>query len=138
MGLRVMAEETSSKASIQDILKTVEQGREQQGQPSTDTALVQYRIMQEKHRLLSAIFIAVVTVVCLGLVLGFMARSNTFTATNIVNASGLVLVIQAILFVAVCSSTSEQLTSAIGAFGAIAGYLFGRATRIAPDQAKKE
>jgi len=39
------------------------------------------------------------------------------------------LVIQAILFMAMASLTSEQLTSAIGALGAIAGYLFGRATK---------
>jgi len=57
-----------------------------------------------------------------------MKFSKSFTATHIVNGGGLVLVIQAILFVAIASPTTEQLTSAIGALGAIAGYLFGRAT----------
>jgi hypothetical protein len=57
-----------------------------------------------------------------------MKYSTSFTVTNIVNGGGLVLVIQAILFVVIASPTTEQLTSAIGALGAIAGYLFGRAT----------
>jgi hypothetical protein len=57
-----------------------------------------------------------------------MNFSKTFTAANIVNRGGLVLVIQAILFVVIASPTTEQLTAAIGALRAIAGYLFGRAT----------
>lgn len=46
-----------------------------------------------------------------------------------VNASGLVLVVYATVLVVMIGKTDQQLMAAIGILGAIAGYLFGTATK---------
>lgn len=120
------AQEVSPKKEVDDILKFV---KEQEPKEVSDSGIFALRAIQYEQKLILLIIIAVSTVLFLFLILLFMKFSKNFTATNIVNGGGLVLVIQAILFVVIASPTTEQLTSAIGALGAIAGYLFGRATR---------
>ena len=88
------------------------------------------RIMeQDKQRLPLLVGIMSFTFLCLLSVLLFLYLTKKATAEIVFNVTGLILVIQAILFMAMASLTSEQLTSTIGALGAIAGYLFGRATK---------
>jgi hypothetical protein len=120
------APEVSSKKEIDDVLKFV---KEKEPKEVPDSGLYALRAIQYQQKLILLVIIAAATVLFLFLILLFMKYSKNFTATNIVNGGGLVLVVQAILFVVIASPTTEQLTSAIGALGAIAGYLFGRATR---------
>jgi hypothetical protein len=47
----------------------------------------------------------------------------------VVNGSGLVLVIFATVLVVILAKVDQQLTAATGILGAIAGYLFGKATK---------
>jgi amino acid transporter len=119
------AQEASPKKEVDDVLQFV---KEQEPKEVSDSGLYELRAIQYQQKLILLVIIAASTVLFLFLILLFMKFSKTFTATNIVNGGGLVLVIQAILFVVIASPTTEQLTSAIGALGAIAGYLFGRAT----------
>jgi len=120
------AKEVSSKKEVDDIWKFVKEGEPKE---VSDGGIFALRAKQYEQKLILLVIIAAATVVFLFLILLFMKYSKNFTAANIVNGGGLVLVIQAILFVVIASPTTEQLTSAIGALGAIAGYLFGRATR---------
>lgn len=86
-------------------------------------------IEQDKQRVPILVGIMSFTFLCLLSVLLFLYLMKKTTAEIVFNVTGLILVIQAILFMAMASLTSEQLTSSIGALGAIAGYLFGRATK---------
>ena len=89
----------------------------------------EYRKLQEENRIKLLIGIMILTCISLLMILVCMIRNEKCAPWNIVNASGLVLVIQATLFIVVASDTHEQLTAAIGVVGAIAGYLFGSASR---------
>lgn len=57
------------------------------------------------------------------IVLSFL-RHKTHSAKDIVNATGLTLIIFGTIILVMVVNTSEQLTAAIGILGAIAGYLF--------------
>ncbi len=120
------AQEVPSKKAIDDVLKFV---KEKEPKEVSGSGLYALRAIQYQQKLILLVIIAAATVLFLFLILLFMKYSRNFTAANIVNGGGLVLVVQAILFVVVASPTTEQLTSAIGVLGAIAGYLFGRTTR---------
>jgi hypothetical protein len=93
---------------------------------------IEYRMLQEKNKIILLVAISAMTVFFMGLTLYFIYRVKNYTPSDIVHGSGLVLVIQAILFVVVFSPTSEQLTASIGALGAIAGYLFGKVASSVP------
>ncbi len=90
---------------------------------------IKYRELQEQQKLWFVILISIMTPVFLYLVLSFLKNSSDNSGTNIVNATGLILVIQATVLIVVTSTTSEQLTAAIGVIAAIAGYLFGSSTQ---------
>ncbi len=90
---------------------------------------INYRKLQEHQKLWFVILISVMTPVFLFLALNFLKNSQDNSGTNIVNATGLVLVIQATVLIVVTSTTSEQLTAAIGVIAAIAGYLFGSSSQ---------
>jgi hypothetical protein len=106
------------------------------GIPATDDKQfryeIEYRTLQEKHKVILLVTIAVTGLSFLLLTLYFIYRVKNYTPSDIVHGTGLVLVIQAILFVVVYSPTSEQLTASIGALGAIAGYLFGKVASTTP------
>lgn len=121
----IFAEEIPQEGVLVDILKFVEEGKQRE---APNFGLAEYRKLQERHKMVLLVSIAVTTVFFLLLVLLFMTRNGNCTPVNIVNGGGLVLVVQAILFVVVASPTTEQLTFAIGGLAAIGGYLFGRAT----------
>ncbi len=99
---------------------------------------IEYRILQEKNKIILLAAISVTAVLFLLLTLYFIHRGKNYTPSDIVHGTGLVLVIQAILFVVVFSPTSEQLTASIGALGAIAGYLFGKVSGTAPGKSDKQ
>jgi len=100
---------------------------------------VEFRMLQEKHRMWLLIAIVVSTPILLALVLFCLKSKPDCPGESLVNAVGLVLVVEGTMFIAVSAVTSEQLTAPIGILGAITGYLFGSARRKAiEDQAPPE
>lgn len=99
---------------------------------------IEYRTLQEKNKVILLVAISVTTVFFMLLTLYFIYRVKNYTPSDIVHGTGLVLVIQAILFVVVFSPTSEQLTASIGALGAIAGYLFGKVASTTPGKSDNQ
>lgn len=71
------------------------------------------------------IMLCTVSLVSLIVVLIFVHRASNHSARDIVNASGLNLIIFGTIILVLIVDTTEQLTAAIGVLGAIAGYLFG-------------
>ncbi len=92
-------------------------------------------ILQEENRMWLLIGIICSTPVILGMVLFCLKTLDHCSEESLVNAIGLVLVIEGTMFIAVSALTSEQLTAPIGILGAIAGYLFGSARRKAAEGA---
>ncbi len=99
---------------------------------------IEYRTLQEKNKVILLVAMSVTTVFFMLLTLYFIYRVKNYTPSDIVHGTGLVLVIQAILFVVVFSPTSEQLTASIGALGAIAGYLFGKVASTTPGKSDNQ
>jgi hypothetical protein len=98
-----------------------------QKQEEMYSPIAEFRATQEQNRFYLLIVLLIVMPLSLLLVLWFIKKSEDYTERSVINASGLVLVIQATTFVVIASPTTEQLTAAIGVLGAIAGYLFGSA-----------
>ena len=98
-----------------------------QKQDEMYSPLAEFRETQEHNRFYLLIALLVVMPLSLLLVLWFIRNSKDYSEKSVINASGLVLVIQATTIVVIASPTTEQLTAAIGVLGAIAGYLFGSA-----------
>ncbi|MBU0945701.1 MAG: hypothetical protein KJ804_05250 [Proteobacteria bacterium] len=90
---------------------------------------VEYRMLQEKHRLRLLVAIVVSTPILLVIILFCLKNAPNCSGESLVNAVGLVLVIEGTMFIAVSAVTTEQLTALIGILGAIAGYLFGSVKR---------
>ena len=80
------------------------------------------------HRLYFVIGIMAVTIISLSLILFVLYKRNA-SAREIVNGSGLVLVIFGVVILMIVANQTEQLTASIGVLGAIAGYLFGTTTQ---------
>lgn len=98
-----------------------------QKQEEMYSPLAEFRETQEHNRFYLLIALLIVMPLSLLLVLWFIRNSKDYSEKSVINASGLVLVIQATTIVVIASPTTEQLTAAIGVLGAIAGYLFGSA-----------
>ncbi len=90
-------------------------------------------ILQERNRMWLLIGIICSTPVILGMVLFGLKTLDHCSEESLVNAIGLVLVIEGTMFIAVSAITSEQLTAPIGILGAIVGYLFGSSKRKAAE-----
>jgi hypothetical protein len=89
-----------------------------------------YKIQEEISRRTLILALIGAGIVSLVIVLGFLKLIGTREAATMVNASGLVLVVYATVLVVMIAKAEQQLTAAIGILGAIAGYLFGTATRV--------
>lgn len=87
------------------------------------------RTQQQRTKFYECLVIAAVAIVSLLIVLTYIVRSNTFTASHIVNASALVFIIFGTILLSLFSETEQQLTAAIGILGAVAGYIFGTLRR---------
>ncbi len=75
------------------------------------------------------VLLCVVSLISLIVVLFFIRSSQDYSARDVVNASGLNLIIFGTIILVLIVDTHEQLTAAIGVLGAIAGYLFGTLQR---------
>ena len=93
----------------------------------------EYTMLQEKHRIWLLIAIVVSTPILLIIILFCLKNAPDCSGESLVNAIGLVLVVEGTMFIAVAAATTEQLTAPIGILGAIAGYLFGSAKRKAEE-----
>lgn len=103
-------------------------------EPLLQERTAEYRMLQERHRMILLIAIMVSIPILLAIVLFCLKNAPQCTEESLVNAIGLVLVIEGTMFIAVSAATTEQLTAPIGILGAIAGYLFGSAKRRASEK----
>jgi hypothetical protein len=87
-----------------------------------------YRMAEESNRLILALSVMEAGILSLLLVLAFLKSKETAPET-MVTGSGLVLVIFATVLIVILVKRDEQLSAATGILGAIAGYLFGKATK---------
>jgi len=138
-----MTEQLSEKG--QSLLKEIEMMRPSQATegylPSLKTATsdilleknADLILLQERNRMWLLIGIICSTPVILAMVLFCLKNLDHCAEESLVNAIGLVLVIEGTMFITVSALTSEQLTAPIGILGAIAGYLFGSAKRKAAE-----
>lgn len=88
----------------------------------------EYRLAQERTKLYVCGILSGLVVLSLVIVLKFIIRSSHSPA-HIVNASALILIVFASIFIVVLADTETQLTASTGILGAIAGYLFGTMRR---------
>lgn len=86
-----------------------------------------YRMAEESNHLILELSVMGTGVLSLLLVLAFLKSKGTAPET-MVTGSGLVLVVFATVLIVILVKRDEQLTAATGILGAIAGYLFGKAT----------
>lgn len=128
--LPVYAQPAESRAAL------LEKIRDNAPPPQTEQAVAQnggdygaYKIEEEISRRTLILALIAAGIVSLVIVLGFLKLIGTNEASTMVNASGLVLVVYATVLVVMIAKAEQQLTAAIGILGAIAGYLFGTATR---------
>ncbi len=88
-----------------------------------------YKIEEEISRRTLILALIAAAIISLVIVLWFLKMVGTRDASTMVSASGLVLVVYATIIVVMIAKAEQQLTAAIGILGAIAGYLFGTATK---------
>ncbi|MGC4095957.1 MAG: hypothetical protein QM706_02485 [Nitrospira sp.] len=86
-----------------------------------------YRMEEESNRLILAIAVMGAGLCSLFLVLS-VSKSIGAAPEALVTGSGLVLVVFATVLIVILVKRDEQLTAATGILGAIAGYLFGKAS----------
>jgi len=114
----------------------LERIKESAPQAQTESAAVEnaadygaYKIQEEISRRTLILALIGAGILSLLIVLWFLKQIGTREASTMVNASGLVLVVYATVIVVMIAKAEQQLTAAVGVLGAIAGYLFGTATR---------
>lgn len=112
------------------LLSDAEKNAPSVGNTSTaDPGYTAFRMEEERSRRYSVAGLLLAMILSQILVLLFLVRSHQCTATAVVHGSGLVLVVYATVMIVILARADQQLTAAIGILGAIAGYLFGSATR---------
>jgi hypothetical protein len=121
--------------------------REQVGQEAlmeengynSNQLMYDFRAKQETFRLYQVILLAAMSLCALAIVLKYMKDSKTCQARDMLNGTGLVLVIFSTVLVIIIADVEIQLTAAMGVLGGIAGYLFGtlRSSQPAAGNSKK-
>lgn len=130
----------SAPVPLSELQKDVQAGAEKVGQPTkapTEESgdFTRYRMEEEANRRILALSVMGTGILSLFLVLAYL-KSREAAPETVVNGSGLVLVIFATVLVVILAKVDQQLTAATGILGAIAGYLFGKATK-SPDAEQK-
>jgi Na+-transporting methylmalonyl-CoA/oxaloacetate decarboxylase beta subunit len=125
---------------LSELEKQSATGAEKAGQPTqvsqdSDVGFSRYRMEEESNRLVLALSVMGAGLLSLFLVLAYL-KSREAAPETVVTGSGLVLVIFATVLVVILAKVDQQLTAATGILGAIAGYLFGKATK-GPDAEQK-
>jgi hypothetical protein len=133
-----IAENTT--VSLSELEKELRAGAEKVDQPTKapteeDGYYARYRMQENSNHLVLALSVMGTGLFSLVLVLWYL-KSREAIPETMVNGSGLVLVIFATVLVVILAKAEQQLTAATGILGAIAGYLFGKATK-GPDAIQK-
>lgn len=89
----------------------------------------EFRMRQEDDKLYEVALLSALALVSLFLVLRFITAKSVYSASHIVNATGLIFIIFGTILLVIMADTEQQLTAAIGILGAVAGYLFGAINR---------
>jgi hypothetical protein len=92
---------------------------------NSNQLMYDFRAKQETFRLYQVILLAAMSLCALAIVLKYMKDSKTCQARDMLNGTGLVLVIFSTVLVIIIADVEIQLTAAMGVLGGIAGYLFG-------------
>lgn len=103
-----------------------ELARSQLDQIERDKQREHLRLMKkEENKQIFAPTVAVMGLLSLLIVNYLLFTRGIASGAEIVNTTGLVLIIFGTLFVVVVADSDQQLTAAVGILGAVAGYLFG-------------
>lgn len=114
-----------SKISEQDQNQILHDVASEDFQSNSNQLVYDFRAKQEAIRFYEVILLAVMSLFALAIVLKYMKDSKTCQARDMLNGTGLVLVIFATVLVIIIANVEIQLTAAMGVLGGIAGYLFG-------------
>jgi len=98
-------------------------------QAQADKFTHDFRMQQENNKLYEIIILSALALVSLFIVLRFITVKKVYSASHIVNATGLIFIIFGTILLVIMTDTDEQLTAPIGILGAVAGYLFGSINR---------
>jgi hypothetical protein len=98
-------------------------------QAQADKFAHEFRMRQENNKLYEILILSALALVSLFIVLRFITAKSVYSATHIVNATGLIFIIFGTILLVIMADTEQQLTAAIGILGAVAGYLFGAINR---------
>lgn len=98
-------------------------------QAQADKFAHEFRMQQESNKLYEIAILSALALVSLFIVLRFITAEAIYSASHIVNATGLVFIIFGTILLVLMADTDEQLTAPIGILGAVAGYLFGSINR---------
>ncbi len=90
-----------------------------------DRSKAEILIARETYRFYAIYFFIAAAIASLVIVLMCIRKTQNHNAEDIVNATGLILIIFGTIIVVMIADVEQQLTAAIGILGAIAGYLFG-------------
>ena len=109
---------------------------------TADRLTHEYRMREEDNKLYEILILSALALLSLFIVLRFITRKpeTNYSATDIVNATGLIFIIFGTILLVIMADTDQQLTAAIGIMGAVAGYIFGaikQKTGASPDQPDK-
>lgn len=98
-------------------------------QAQADKFAHEFRMRQEDNKLFEIIILSILALLSLYLVLRFITAKPVYSATHIVNVTGLIFIIFGTILLVIMADTEQQMTAAIGILGAVAGYLFGAINR---------
>jgi hypothetical protein len=83
-----------------------------------------FKMLQERNKVYEIVILAALALVSLFVVLRFLTIKTAYSATHIVNASGLICIIWGTILLVLMAQSDQQMTAAVGILGAVAGYLF--------------
>lgn len=98
-------------------------------QAQADRLTYEFKMRREEVKLYEIAILSALALVSLFIVLRFITAEAAYSASHIVNATGLVFIIFGTILLVLLADTDEQLTAPIGILGAVAGYLFGSINR---------
>jgi len=107
--------------SLQQHVEATPSADGRQASSKHENFLIEQLLSERWH----VVLLCILSIFALALVLFILKATPNHTARDIVNASGLNLIIFGTILLVLIVDTTEQLTAAIGVLGAIAGYLFG-------------
>ncbi len=93
---------------------------------TADQLTVDVRKHEKNTAFYEIIVISIIALISLVSVLGFLVRSPSHSASDLVHATGLIFIVYGTVFLSMTATTDQQLTAPMGILGAVAGYLFGQ------------